>query len=373
MVRQQLVDGSETHVLADGESPEGTTLNLVGVDDVAEQEMPDDLGDTPPEADDGQDVEEGTTDDTVEDGIGEEAEPFAYGVAGGGPALTPSDAVYFTAGAERRLFEMRQRVREMAQAEALAHEAYKAAKKSTEGAQEAMNQFIDEVANAGGTGTLWEASNTGTPRHAVGVLSTGGDAGGDSGGQAWRSEPIDALEQYGVATSTIKRLKEHRTVDPIETLGKLADYTAGQYAQLTDIDGIGAGKAAKIEEALMRWFVANPDKCPPVKGAGEAPMEVEETPETPETDEAAEQDQQAPTLEWSAGDEEAIVATSAVPVDGPSYQYMITPTDDGRVLLGGDDELIATEIMFDNLAEAKEMAEQIEREKLAAVADSIIN
>lgn len=45
----------------------------------------------------------------------------------------------------------------------------------------------------------------------------------------------------------------------LTTVGQLADYSSRENARLTDLEGIGPGKAEKIEETMIRFWEANPD------------------------------------------------------------------------------------------------------------------
>ena len=45
----------------------------------------------------------------------------------------------------------------------------------------------------------------------------------------------------------------------ITTVGELADYTSGEHGHLTEIEGIGPGKAAKIEDVMLQFWAENSD------------------------------------------------------------------------------------------------------------------
>lgn len=75
----------------------------------------------------------------------------------------------------------------------------------------------------------------------------------------WRDHPLDAM----FAGAILKSLKKAG----IETVGALADYSASE-RRLTDIEGIGPGKAANIEERMLGFWSSNPQFCD--GGAGEA-------------------------------------------------------------------------------------------------------
>lgn len=67
----------------------------------------------------------------------------------------------------------------------------------------------------------------------------------------WRKYPIDDLQ---LAPSVAKALAKAG----IKTVGDLADYTAAD-KRLTDLDGIGPGKAATIENRMLDFWKDNPD------------------------------------------------------------------------------------------------------------------
>lgn len=68
----------------------------------------------------------------------------------------------------------------------------------------------------------------------------------------WRDFPLSDL--LGDQPALLKALKKEK----ITTMGELADFTAND-VPLTSIEGIGPGKAAKIEEATLAFFADNPD------------------------------------------------------------------------------------------------------------------
>lgn len=78
---------------------------------------------------------------------------------------------------------------------------------------------------------------------------------GESGAEATTTDqPDDAWRAVTLAELSIKgKLAESLTDAGLTTLGALADYTAAD-KRLTDIAGIGAGKAAKIEEATLAYW-----------------------------------------------------------------------------------------------------------------------
>lgn len=85
----------------------------------------------------------------------------------------------------------------------------------------------------------------------------------------WMAEPIEVLEElHGLSGSIVSKLIDAG----YSTLKHLADWTTGGHL-LTEIDGIGPAKAEQIEEALVRFWAAQP-KAEPEAAApseGESP------------------------------------------------------------------------------------------------------
>lgn len=67
----------------------------------------------------------------------------------------------------------------------------------------------------------------------------------------WRDHPMSELFEGAL----LKSLKKAG----ITTVGELADYTSGEHGHLTEIEGIGPGKAAKIEDVMLQFWAENPD------------------------------------------------------------------------------------------------------------------
>jgi hypothetical protein len=67
----------------------------------------------------------------------------------------------------------------------------------------------------------------------------------------WRDVQLDTLFEGQVLKSLKKAVGR--------TVGDLADWTAVENNRLTDIEGIGPGKAEKIENRLMQFWQDNPD------------------------------------------------------------------------------------------------------------------
>jgi hypothetical protein len=70
----------------------------------------------------------------------------------------------------------------------------------------------------------------------------------------WRSVSITDLD---IPAGTAKLLIEAG----IDTIGKMADFTATPNQRLTDVKGIGQGKAERIENAMIAFWAANPQFC----------------------------------------------------------------------------------------------------------------
>lgn len=71
---------------------------------------------------------------------------------------------------------------------------------------------------------------------------------------AWRSVPLLELGRYGLAP----KLREKLAEAGISTVGTLADWTNGGQL-LTDIPGVGAAAAGKIEDVLAEFWEARPE------------------------------------------------------------------------------------------------------------------
>jgi hypothetical protein len=70
----------------------------------------------------------------------------------------------------------------------------------------------------------------------------------------WRDVPITKLFDGGLLKSL--------TEAGLTTLGKLSDYTASE-KRLTDIPGVGPGKASKIEDVTLAYWRDNPQHAEP--------------------------------------------------------------------------------------------------------------
>ncbi len=76
----------------------------------------------------------------------------------------------------------------------------------------------------------------------------------------WRKVKLDELFSGGI----LKALNEA----DLKTVGQLSDYTASD-KRLTDLDGIGPGKAANIEERMLEFWASNPQYCDGAAGGEE--------------------------------------------------------------------------------------------------------
>lgn len=69
--------------------------------------------------------------------------------------------------------------------------------------------------------------------------------------EPWREFPLTKLN---LSPSIVKALKAAK----LNTMGQLADYSSKPNARLTDIKGLGPGKAALVEEATLKFWQDNP-------------------------------------------------------------------------------------------------------------------
>lgn len=83
-----------------------------------------------------------------------------------------------------------------------------------------------------------------TPDHVPGTLKADGP---------WKDYPLDKL--FDPAKTVRKSLAEAN----INTVGDLANFTATPNKRLTDINGIGPGKAQEIEDTMMNFWADNKD------------------------------------------------------------------------------------------------------------------
>lgn len=79
---------------------------------------------------------------------------------------------------------------------------------------------------------------------------------------AWKREPVSVLRRHGVTEAQVHKLRDAE----IGTLGKLNErMTKHGHAWHEGLKRFGPGAAEKISTAMQKWFLANPEKCPPVK------------------------------------------------------------------------------------------------------------
>lgn len=71
--------------------------------------------------------------------------------------------------------------------------------------------------------------------------------------EAWRAVTLESL---GLSGKLVDILVEN----DLDTMGKLADYTAGEKL-LTDLNGVGPAKAEEIEAACQKYWEQNPREC----------------------------------------------------------------------------------------------------------------
>jgi hypothetical protein len=133
-----------------------------------------------------------------------------------------------------------------------AKEAAKAAKEAHDTAVEELMETIRDVQRGGPALPLFDK-----PRAEAGAEDT-----------SWREAPLSDL---GLSPGILKALAECEG-HPITTVGQLADWTAAEH-RLTDIKGIGEGKAEEIDKALELFWAARKAAGP---AKGEASPEVVE-------------------------------------------------------------------------------------------------
>jgi hypothetical protein len=100
-------------------------------------------------------------------------------------------------------------------------------------------------------------------------LFTGEEEAAPVPDESWRQV---TLLDAGVPAPICEKLEGHST--PIVTIGDYSDFLAKSWNKITDVAGIGQGKADKIADALVEYWKANPQHVQPEPGA--LPAEVEE-------------------------------------------------------------------------------------------------
>lgn len=161
--------------------------------------------------------------------------------------------------------------------------------------------------------------------------------------ELWRAVPLSELEPHGLPMKIVEKLAD--LVPPIATLGDLAAFVATPNKRLTDLDGIGAASAQKIEDASAAWYAANPDKYRPVKV--EALLEWVA---------------QSNGYEWCAN-------SHIVGDENRTLIYTVEKSDedpDAPFELYGDSEIVVESTTWPTLAEAQQGAENLERAHRAA-------
>lgn len=156
--------------------------------------------------------------------------------------------------AEKRLAEIVERNREgMALHDEWQEkaEAAKAAKKRWEAHQESTQRFI---AGLDETFPLFDgAERKAPPAPAEPVVSDPAPSP-----EPWRAVPTADLGRFDLSPKIVEKLTEAG----LSTIGQLADWSASE-KRLTDIPGVGASTATKIEEALDRFWASQPKPAEP--------------------------------------------------------------------------------------------------------------
>jgi hypothetical protein len=141
-----------------------------------------------------------------------------------------------------------------------AAEITKSAKKSWEAAAEGLQKLISRI------GEKLPLFDRDEDDESSGASATATNDGSED----WRDVGIDILSTHGCSEATVNRLDKYE----IATIGDLADWTAGTGRlthtpkHLTDIPGIGAKAAEKIESALEGfWAVWPKTESKPAKEA----------------------------------------------------------------------------------------------------------
>lgn len=116
---------------------------------------------------------------------------------------------------------------------------------------------------------------------------------------SWRSAPLSELT--GLSGKLLETLED----SGLKTMGQLADYTSSG-KQLTDLSGIGPGKATKIEEACDEfWARWNSRPAASTSSEGDVAATAASTEETP-TESAASSGESAPSEDEAADEAEAL-------------------------------------------------------------------
>jgi len=118
---------------------------------------------------------------------------------------------------------------------------------------------------------------------------------------AWRETSIDDLDLAETA-------KEKLRSAGIDTVGALADWVAPNKAgfcrRLTDLDGVGAATADKIDEALVAFWATRPAEAPPVVAEAAGPVEDEDDDEAEFDEDEADDDLDEDEIDDSDDDDD---------------------------------------------------------------------
>lgn len=150
------------------------------------------------------------------------------------------EEVSFPIEAWREVQAQRTKVRKLEAEEAVSKAAHSTIKKTLEEANVTLGRMIDDINTGQGTLPFDSAKK-----------AAGGDKPADTppANEDWRKEPISVLKLPG-------KIEEQLAEKNIKTIGDLADWTKDGYKKLTDVPGIGTGKAEKIEEALTQFWAS---------------------------------------------------------------------------------------------------------------------
>jgi predicted flap endonuclease-1-like 5' DNA nuclease len=127
----------------------------------------------------------------------------------------------------------------------------KAAKNRLENAQRDLNKFIADLSADRPLFDRPKPTAAEAADHANADTPAGPTPPPQADADAWRRETIASLGNFGLHPKIIEKINEAG----ILTIGALAEWTAAGN-RLIDIDGIGDGKAAKIDDALEKFWAA---------------------------------------------------------------------------------------------------------------------
>jgi len=148
------------------------------------------------------------------------------------------------------LFDLRDRLRQAEAREVDAAERHKAAKQATAAAQDAQNEFIDEV-ESGQTRLFFkqqpdspDTPDTPISEPVVTIVE-------EPVVLAWINVPTEELRQYGVTPAAIANMAAHDP--PLNTLGDVTTFTVDH--ELWEVKSIGKAKAVKIIAAINQYII----------------------------------------------------------------------------------------------------------------------